>query len=235
MDLPDDVAIRTSDHSGKILGEVNWLCGRWIEVADETEEALFSPMLDAHDDLQSSIFDALHGYYRSAFSAFRNVIEVITIGTCGALTHTPRYKKWQDGLAEFGFGAACDLLSNDDALATFNGTMRSEVNQSLWDAKQAKLPGGYGRRLYREMSNFTHSHSGFTDGDLRSSNGPIYVPSAFWDWYCAYLRTVSLCSILISLARPHGDQSVLVDLFTNDPTVLPVDLLHAGSIVGLHQ
>ena len=52
MDLPDDVAIRTSDHRGQVLGEVYWLWGRWIEATGEAQDALFVPMLDAHDDLQ---------------------------------------------------------------------------------------------------------------------------------------------------------------------------------------
>jgi hypothetical protein len=70
--LPDDVAIRTSDHNGKALGDVYWLWGKWIEATGETVDVrMFDPMLDAFDDLQSSIFSALHGYYRAAFSALR--------------------------------------------------------------------------------------------------------------------------------------------------------------------
>ncbi|MGA2085247.1 MAG: hypothetical protein ABSG60_07005 [Terracidiphilus sp.] len=231
MDLPDDVAIRTSDHRGKVLGEVYWLWGRWIEATGETEDALFSPMLDAHDDLQASLFDSLHGYYRTAFSALRNVIELMTIGACGALTRTPLYKEWRNGTTEFKFGTACDLLSNEASLVTFNEGMKAAGHQSLWDAKRAELPGGYSRRLYRNMCDFSHSRPGFTDGDLRCSNGPIFVSSVFWDWYLAYLRTTSLCSILMFLARPSGDRSAFADLFTDDPNVLSPDLLEALKLV----
>lgn len=231
MDLPDDVAVRTSDHRGKVLGEVYWLWGRWIEATGETEDAIFTPMLDAHDDLQASLFDSLHGYYRTAFSGLRNVIELMTIGACGALTKTPLYKEWRDGSTEFKFGTACDLLSNDASLVGFNEGMKADGHQSLWDAKRAGLPGGYSRRLYRSMCDFAHSRPGFTDGDLRCSNGPIYVSSVFWDWYLAYLQTTSLCSILMFLARPSGDRSAFADLFTDDPNVLPPDLLEALKLV----
>jgi hypothetical protein len=231
MDLPDDVAIRTSDHNGKLLGEVYWLWERWLEATGETEDAIFVPMLDAFDDLQASFFDALHGYYRTAFSALRNAIELMTIGTSGALTNSPLYKEWRNGSTEFKFGTACDLLSYEVSLVTFNESMRVTGHQSLWDAKRGELPGGYARRLYRDMCNFAHSRPGFTDGDLRSSNGPIYVASVFRDWYYAYLRTTSLCSILMFLARPHGDLSAFADLFTDDPNVLPPELLEAGKLV----
>lgn len=231
MDLPDDVAIRTSDHNGKALGEVYWLWERWIEAAGETEDAIFVPMLDAFDDLQASFFDSLHGYYRTAFSALRNAIELMTIGTSGALTNSPLYKEWRNGSTEFKFGTACDLLSNEVSLVTFNESMRATGYQSLWDAKRGELPGGYARRLYRDMCNFAHSRPGFTDGDLRCSNGPIYVASVFRNWYYAYLRTTSLCSILMFLARPHGDLSAFADLFTDDPNVLPPELLEAEKLV----
>lgn len=231
VNLPDDVAIRTSNHNGKVLGEMYWLWGRWIEAVGEINDELFVPMLDACDDLQASFFDSLHGYYRTAFSALRNVIELMTVGTCGALTKTERYRQWREGSSEFKFGTACDLLANEPALAKFNGSLRNAGHQSLWDAKRAELSGGYSRRLYREMCNFAHSRPGFTDGDLRSSNGPIYVHKVFWDWYYAYLRTVSLCSIMLFLARPDGDRTTFADLFTDDPEVVPPELLESIKVV----
>jgi hypothetical protein len=225
--LPDDVAVRTSDHNGKALGEAYRLWARWIESIGETEDALFVPMLDANDDLQASIFDALHGYYRTAFSALRNVLEVTTIGMCGALNNSQQYRNWQNGLTEFRFGTACDLLSNEPFLDPFNAGMRAAGHQSLWDPRKGALLGGYGRRLYRDLCNYAHSRRGFTDADLRRSNGPIYVESVFRDWYYAYLRTTSLCSIVLFLARAQRDRSALADLFTDDPNVMPPDLLEA--------
>jgi len=231
MNLPDDVAIRTSDHNGKALGEAYWLWARWIEATGETEDALLAPMLDANDDLQASTFDALHGYYRTGFSALRNVLELMTIGVCGALSNTLQYTSWRNGSAEFKFGTACDQLSREPSVDAFNRSMRAAGHQSLWDAKCGALPGGYGRRLYKDLCNYAHSRPGFTDADLRSSNGPIYVGRAFLDWYHAYLRTTSLCSILMFLARPCGDRSAFADLLTDDPNVLPPDLLKAFKLV----
>ena len=233
MDLPDDVAIRTSDHTGKFLEEVHWLWGRWIEGIGEDVDALAIPTFDAHDDLQASLFDSLHGYYRTAFAALRNATEVMTIGTCGAITRTTRYEEWRNGSAEFSFGTACDLLSNSPALTTFNDAMRAAGHQSLWDAKRDALPGGYARCLYKRMCDFAHSRPGFTDADLRASNGPIYVARVFRNWYFAYLQTTSLCSVSMALARPNGDRSIFTDLFIDDANVLTADLLEAGKLLRL--
>lgn len=232
MNLPDDVAIRTSNHRGKFLDEVYWLFGRWVEATGEgePEDALFVPMIDANDDLQASLFDCLHGYYRTAFSALRNVIELMTIGTCGAVTKTPLYEEWRKGSTEFKFGKACDLLSSDAALLAFNKGLRSKGFQSLWDAKQSASPGGYSRTLYRSMCDYAHSRPGFTDADLRRSNGPIFVSSAFRDWYYAFLQTTSLCAVFMLLARPKGNRDAFADLFIDDPGVVPPDLLEAFTL-----
>jgi len=49
--LPDDVAIRTSDHNGEALTEAYSLCCRWSEATGDEFDALFDPMLDAGSDL----------------------------------------------------------------------------------------------------------------------------------------------------------------------------------------
>jgi hypothetical protein len=229
--LADYVAIRTSDHNGIALGEAYWLLCKWLEAIGEIEDPLFAPMLDAADDLKTSVFSALHGYYREGFSALRNVLELIAIATSGCFQNNKRYQDWLNGSQEFKFGAACDQLSGEPQLSKFNSSLRAAGHQSLWDAKQGKLPGGYARRLYKELCNYAHSRPGFTDADLRKSNGPIYVRSVFFDWYYAYLRTASLCSISMLLARPKGDRPAITELFTDDPAVIPPDALEAFKLV----
>ncbi|HEV2462256.1 MAG TPA: hypothetical protein VGT04_00495 [Acidobacteriaceae bacterium] len=235
MDLPDDVAVRTSSHNGQALGDIYRIWGDWIGAIGDPEhpDPLFEPMLDAADDLKASIFDALHGFYRTAFSALRNVLELMTIGTCGSLNNSQQYKDWRNGTLEFKFGAACDQLSKEQALRSFNEQMTDEGQQPLWDPKSPTSPGGYCRSLYRDLCNYAHSRPGFTDADLRRSNGPIYVPEVFWEWHLTYLRVISLGSVMAALARPHGDIALLSDLYSNDPNVLPPELLKAGALLHL--
>lgn len=227
MDISDDVAIRTSDHNGRFIGEAYWLWSRWIEAIGTVDDALSAPMIDSTDDLQASLFDSLHGYYRTAFSALRSVLELMTIGMCGMLGDAKRYADWRSGLVEFPFGSACDWLSNAPVLSGFNKSMRSAGYPSLWDQKSGSSQGGYGRRLYKDFCDYAHSRPGFTDFDLRVSNGPIYARKAFMSWYYAYLRTVSFCSIVLHLTRPNIDRSLIVDLFADDSNILPPDLIEA--------
>jgi hypothetical protein len=99
MHLPDDVALTTSNHHGKHLRALYTLWSAWVEAIGENEDALFGAMLDATDCFQSSTFDALHGYYRSALSNLRTALDLVAIGTVGNLTPTDP-NAWLSGFVE---------------------------------------------------------------------------------------------------------------------------------------
>lgn len=232
--LADDVAIRASDHNGRVLGRVYWLWSQWLAAIGEEHDALFGPMLDAADDLQTSIFNALHGHYRAGFSALRNVLELMAIGTSGSFLHSSQaYAAWRSGSSEFSFGKACDHLSQEPMVNAFNTHLRRSGGQSLFDAKDKKADrdGGYARQWYTALCGYAHSRPGLTDGDLWRSNGPIYVAKVFRDWCCAYLRTVSICSVLVLLCRPGDDRGQAMKLSTDDDTVVPADVRQAFALV----
>jgi hypothetical protein len=86
MHLPDDVAITTSNHHGSQLSDLYTLWGGWVEAIGDREDELFAAMLDAADCFQSSTFDSLHGYCRSALSNLRSALELVAIGTLGNLS-----------------------------------------------------------------------------------------------------------------------------------------------------
>ena len=55
MHLPDDVALRTSDHHGTQLAALGRLWGDWIDShGDDGDEELFGAMVDATDCFQSA-------------------------------------------------------------------------------------------------------------------------------------------------------------------------------------
>ena len=80
MHLPDDVAITTSNHHGSQLAFLYSLWGDWLEAMGDEHDELFTGMLDAADCFQSSTFDSLHGYYRSALANLRSALELVAIG-----------------------------------------------------------------------------------------------------------------------------------------------------------
>src|SRR5689334_11998588 len=79
MNLPDDVAVRISDHNGTHLRLLYELWSDWIEAIGDPDhrDELFSCMLDANDCLQCANFDLLHGFYRSAISNLRTALELV--------------------------------------------------------------------------------------------------------------------------------------------------------------
>lgn len=229
--LPDDVAVRTSDHNGEALSESYSLVSQWTVVVGEDYDAnpLFGPMLDAASDLENSIFNALHGYYRAGFSALRSALELITIGACGSFANNRQiYDDWRSGSVEFSFGAACSRLAAEPMLDRFNSEMRRS-RQSLFDPKDPSrgLAGGHARQWYGELCNYAHSRPGFADADLWCSNGPIYVAEVFRNWRRAWLHTVSLCGVLVLLVRPGAERMETAALFTDREGIVPDELRQA--------
>ncbi|HYT37797.1 MAG TPA: hypothetical protein VEL49_11535 [Ktedonobacteraceae bacterium] len=80
MTLPDDVAIRTSNHHGTVLKIMYALWGVWWEAIGETEDLIYVPMLDAGDDFSAALFNLLHGFYRQACDSLRSALELTAIG-----------------------------------------------------------------------------------------------------------------------------------------------------------
>jgi hypothetical protein len=113
MHLPDDVAIRTSDHHGSQLGTLYSLWGDWLEALGDQHDELFARMLDAADCFQASTFESLHGYYRSALSNLRSAIELVAIGSLGNLTPDDSdYLRWKkQNVGSFPFSSCINLRS----------------------------------------------------------------------------------------------------------------------------
>jgi len=109
--LPDDVAIRTSNHHGTTLKQLNDLCSCWIESLGNRREILFPTMLDANDDFQSATYSALTGFYGLSITALRSALELVTIGTwaqiCGK---RQEFRKWRKGTLTLSFKEGCDGL-----------------------------------------------------------------------------------------------------------------------------
>ena len=213
--LPDDVAVRTSNHHGSTLAQLEDLWGAWIESMGDIEvhDCLSPAMLDAGDDFQSATYTSLTGFYRLSVAALRSALELITIATWAQLCgRDAEYRAWRLGKSTLSFGQACDgLIANTSKLRKH---LRSIVNDTLFDQKTPTSEGGFARRIYEGLSNFSHSRPGYADGDLRGSNGPIYVRSAFRHVAWMHFETIGLCYVLVLLARPAATiPRAVIDLF----------------------
>lgn len=199
--LPDDVAVRTTNYHGTTVRQLHDLWGAWIECYGENKDCLFPVMLDAADDFQAATYAALTGYYRLSISAVRSALELVAIGTwaqvCGKLQE---FEEWRAGKRTVSLGQACDGLIA--GARTLESDLLQLVGDSLFAQKSPKGEGGFVRRIFDGISNFTHARPGSTDGDMRKSNGPIYVRSAFKHVSWIEFEAFALCYVLVLLARP---------------------------------
>jgi hypothetical protein len=198
--LPDDVAVRTSNYHGTTLEQLDGLWGAWVESYGNKRDHLFEVMLDAGDDFQAATYVSLTGFYRLSVTAMRSALELVTIGAwaqiCGKKNE---FEDWRAGRTTLSLGRACDGLVS--GARSLEQVLLATVNDTLF-AQTSSLGGGFVRRIFSGVSDFAHARPGSTDGDMRESNGPIYVGSAFKHVTWIYFEVLGLCFTLVMLARP---------------------------------
>jgi hypothetical protein len=209
--LPDNVSIRTSDHYGPVLKKFwsiwsEWSClvGALQEtVEDPTTSPIAHVACDSTDEFQASIYNALVGFYRLAFSSLRNVVEQMTIGLQLELANDQdRFQAWLSGDCELKFGWAADQARLHTSVAELEHDLKKAVGDELFRQRTPSQNGGFARRLFSELSNFTHGGPAFTNADIWQSNGPIFVPQAFETWASIFVKTCALGVLKAKLAQP---------------------------------
>jgi hypothetical protein len=188
--LPDDVAIRTSDHNGLRLALLYSLWGDWITATGDPEkpDELFSCMLDAGDALQCANFLFLHGYYRAAMAELRVALELVMIGAYGNLRpDDPDYVVWKTVGSELGF-------------TRFRKRMHGMLHgdQCKWLVADEEFPD----KTFRQLCDFTHSRPNSSDGSLWQSNGPVYAHEAMMLTFFTTVSVYATCYLLVRIARP---------------------------------
>ncbi len=188
MHLPDDIAVRISNHHGAELKCLHTLWGDWIEAIGDPSnpDNLYAGMLDAADCFQCATFDFLHGYYRSSLSNLRSALELVIIGAYGNLKPEDTiYLRWKQGGADLTFPSCRSRL-------------RKVTPPSLsWFVKQGSWP----ELLYYDLCRYTHSRPDASDGSLWESNGPVYNSHAILITYHAHLSVYGVCYLLTKIAR----------------------------------
>ncbi len=189
--LPDDVAIRISDHNGDRLALLYSLWGDWMTSTGNPKkpDELFNCMLDAGDAFQCTNFLFLHGYYRAAMAELRVALELVMIGAYGNLKpDDPEYVTWKTSSSELGF-------------TRFRKRMHSMLrgDQCKWLVADEGFPD----KTFRQLCNFTHSRPNSSDGALWESNGPVYAHEAVMLTFCTTVSVYAICYLLIRIARPR--------------------------------
>ena len=187
--LPDDVAIRTSDHNGHRLALLYNLWSDWISATGDPEkpDELFTCMLDAGDAFQCANFLFLHGYYRAAMAQLRVALELVMIGAYGNLKPAdPDYVVWKANGSELGFTRFRKRM---------HGMLRAD--RCKWFVADEEFPN----KTFRQLCNFTHSRPDSSDGALWESNGPVYAHEAAMLTFFMTVSVYAICYLLVRIAR----------------------------------
>ena len=98
--------------------------------------------------------------------------------------------------------------------------LENKINDSLFRQKKSKTQqdnGGFARRLFSELSSYTHGGPSFTNADIWQSNGPLFVRSAVKKWINVYSGVSALAILLAKAAQPNLnkfiDSELNIELF----------------------
>jgi hypothetical protein len=202
--LPEDVSIRISDHNGVRFRLLYSLWGDWITAAGNPDkpDEIFNNMLDATVCFQCADFNFLHGFYRAALAELRTALELVMIGTYGALNPKDKdYLAWKAGTGEIGFTRCRRRLL---------GSLTKDQAQWLF------ADGALLEAMYQGLCNYTHSRPDASDSALWQSNGPVYNNDAIKLTFFTSLSVYAVCYLLARLARPNfvvpDDSNILFEL-----------------------
>ena len=169
---------------------------------DEKESSLFDFMLDVVDDFYAATFNLLHGFFRQAFFSLRGAIELMTIGSYMQLSVLSNITEWRNN--EKAFSKACDGFGMIAPIGNLEQYLQNNIRDTLFKQKNSApdYPGGWVRRLFGELSNYSHSRPGYANGDIWESNGPVYSLGGIKIFERKYYETALTCLILLKTVRP---------------------------------
>jgi hypothetical protein len=164
----------------------------WIQVFEpDDRDELTDARLDAADCFQASVFDSLHGFYRSSLSNLRSAIDVVGVGTLGKLSPKDNaYQKWTEGKS----GSSLNFLN-----------LRSRLSKVCAKPEERALfkQDGWISARYEELCGFVHARPDSTDGAIWRSNGPIYVRAGFHIAVRLLTATYATAYLFCKIARPE--------------------------------
>jgi hypothetical protein len=214
MDLPGDVAIRTTSYQGKRAAILHDLLGAWVEAMPEKPDIVADGMSDAADNFQAATFNLVHGFYKEAIAALRSALETMTFAvSCQLSNNEEVWQRWRDG-NELSFGRQCDRAQKLPPLDLLERRAREVNGTSIFAGQDGSGRNAWARNLYRRLSEYVHARG--TNTSLWKSNGPIYSAQGFALSYHFFLETFALTFILAKVALPTLSPGAAHHIFTDE-------------------
>ncbi|MGI0134935.1 MAG: hypothetical protein ACREBW_08275, partial [Candidatus Micrarchaeaceae archaeon] len=211
MTLPSDVAIRTSGFQGSRISLLNDATAGWTEILPTTD-IIASAMLDVADNLYSSTFSQLHGFYKEAIATLRSALETSVLAVeCVLETDEERWKRWEHG-EEIRFGNTCDQLLALPSLQPREDLVLRKCSSGIFIGDDRTNRSAWARALYRKLCRYSHARGDATNAAMWSSNGPIYGADGFKASYHTFLEVHAICLILVKLAEPAVPLTSIAEL-----------------------
>lgn len=202
MDLPGDVAIRTTSHQGTRIAILHELWSGWIWSIRLGGSPLDKAMGDAADDFSAALFLLAHGFYRQALGSLRSALEMVTIASyCEIAKDKARIEQWERGL-EAKMNEIFNGMQSLDVVRSLDDRAQREVGSSVYLLTTHGRNRPWARDLYRRLSTYSHARPDSTNSQIWNSNGPIYSAAGMKLSYHGYLETYSLAMLTWKLARP---------------------------------
>lgn len=220
VSLPDDVSITTFSRDKTLVECVTHLKGQWLAIIDIYREykdnvIIHDTICHSYDYLQSSIFNAFHGFYKESISCLRNFLEHIIVGFALYFSNNlDIYNEWVDGANELKFDFGCSKFEH----SSIGRNIDKMLDFPFFKCKNEKLKfdGGTIRLLWSALSIEVHACPDKTNAKLWQSNGPIYSKNGF-DLFLDYFYTVFIVGlILIKIVEPKFNIDNFFNVFYID-------------------
>jgi hypothetical protein len=198
--LPTDVLLRTTDYFGRMISDMQTQASAWLVVlSGEPTEAPFmlDAWLDAYDEFRAALFMAVHGWYRQATAGLRNALEVMAhAAQFAARNNVNGHRAWREGNAESPkFGNSVDILRRAARVAAIEARLGGA---GLFGGN----PAGVMRSIYSDVCRYAHSQPGHTNVDIWKSNGPVFIPKAFTQFWLDFCDVLLACYVLLKIGYP---------------------------------
>lgn len=195
MTLPGHVAITTTNHQGSRISLMNDLSSEWVSTMP-MEGITGNAMSNIWDNLESSIFNTVHGHYKTALTILRVALETSVVAArCSLAGDRARWDRWNGG-AEFKFGNACDEILLQPDVKAREDEVAAKVGIGIFRGSNCSPRDAWARSLYERLCRYSHARGDTTDTSIWNSNGPVYSANGLKTCYETFLETYGLMLIL---------------------------------------